>query len=103
MVTSVGSHAKELKQEGAVEAAQDENAQVTAQDAEKVLVDESKKGGAAAFQFDPDASPEEKAAQAGAVSILLHPRLPRPLLICRNTASSRWVSSPEKIWSWYRN
>jgi hypothetical protein len=69
MLSSLGSHAKELKQQGAVEAAQDEKSQVTAQDAEKVLVDESKKGGAAAFQFDPDASPEQKAAQAGAVSI----------------------------------
>lgn len=69
MFSSLGGHAKELKQQGAVEAAQDQNSKVTAQDAEKILVDESKKGGAAAFHFDPDASPEEKAAQAGAVSI----------------------------------
>lgn len=72
MLSSLGGHAKELKQQGAVEAAQDENKQVTAQDAEKILVEESKKGGAAAFQFNPDASPEEKAAQAGAVSVLLY-------------------------------
>jgi hypothetical protein len=75
MLSSLGSHSKELKQQGAVEAAQDENDPVTAKDAEKFMVDESKKGGAAAFQFDPDASPEEKAAQAGAVRnlVLLFP------------------------------
>lgn len=70
MLSSLGSHAKELKQQGAEEAARDENNPVTAQDAEKVMVEESKKGGAAAFQFDPDASPAEKAAQAEAVSSL---------------------------------
>ena len=69
MLSSLGSHTNEVKQQGAMEAAQDENNQVTAQDAEKFLVEESKKGGAAAFQFDPDASPAEKAAQAEAVSI----------------------------------
>lgn len=71
MLHSLGSHAKELKQQGAVEAAQDERKGVAAQDAEKVLVEESIKGGAAAFQFDPDASPQEKAAQAEAVSIFV--------------------------------
>lgn len=76
MLSSLSGHAKELKQQGAVEAAQDENSQVTAQDAEKVMIEESKKGGAAAFQFDPNASPQEKAAQAGAVSISPRPKLP---------------------------
>lgn len=71
MRSSLNSHAEELKQQGAIEAAQDANSQVTAQDAEKIMVDESKKGGAVAFQFDPDASPQEKAALAGAVSMLL--------------------------------
>ncbi|ERF72189.1 hypothetical protein EPUS_02981 [Endocarpon pusillum Z07020] len=66
MFHSLGSHAKELKQQGAVEAAQDHNTEATAQDAEKVLIEESIKGGAAAFQFDPNATPQEKAAQAGA-------------------------------------
>jgi hypothetical protein len=68
MLSSLGSHAIELKQQGAVEAARDGDNPVTAQDAENAIVEESKKGGAAAFQFDPDASPAEKAAQAGAVS-----------------------------------
>lgn len=59
---------KEAKQEVAIEAAADPNSKFTAQDAERVIVDESKKAGAAAFQFDPNATPEEKAAQARAVS-----------------------------------
>ena len=58
----------ELKQEGAIEAAQDENSAVTSDDAQKVIVNETKKAGGEAFQFDPDASPEEKAAQARAVT-----------------------------------
>jgi hypothetical protein len=103
MVSSLGSHAKELKQQGAIEAAQDENTKVTAQDAENILVNESKKGGGAAFQFDPNASPEEKAAQAGAVSIFLNSRSTGLLLMCCTTASSCWLSSPEEVWSRYRN
>ena len=58
----------ELKQQGAAEAARDPNSTVTAEDAERVFVDENKKAGAVALQFDPDATPEEKAAQAKAVS-----------------------------------
>jgi hypothetical protein len=56
----------ELKQQGAVEAAQHSN-NVSAEAAEKVLVDEARKAGGEAFQFDPNASAEEKAAQAKAV------------------------------------
>ncbi|KAK2756132.1 hypothetical protein FQN54_005540 [Arachnomyces sp. PD_36] len=55
----------ELKQQGAVEAAQNSN-NVSAEAAEKVLIDEAKKAGGEAFQFDPNASAEEKAAQAKA-------------------------------------
>ena len=57
----------ELKAQGAVEAAQDPNSSVTADDAQRVLLNESKKAGATVLQFDPNASPEEKAAQAKAV------------------------------------
>lgn len=64
----LSSFKSEAKQEVAVEAAADSNSNFSAQDAERVIVDESKKAGAAAFQFDPNASPEEKAAQARAVS-----------------------------------
>ncbi|KAL9115869.1 MAG: hypothetical protein Q9227_000237 [Pyrenula ochraceoflavens] len=63
MLSSPARQVNELKQQGATEAAQDPNSSVTADDAEKTLVDETKKAGAAAYQFDPNASPEEKAAQ----------------------------------------
>jgi Ca2+-dependent lipid-binding protein len=60
------SRANEPKTEGAFEAARDPNSSVTARQAEQMAVDEARKGGSAAFQFDPDASPEEKSAQARA-------------------------------------
>ncbi|KAH7364213.1 C2 domain-containing protein [Rhexocercosporidium sp. MPI-PUGE-AT-0058] len=62
----VNSNAAELKTQGVVEAAQDPNSSVTAEDAEQRIVAESKKAGVAAFSFDPDATPEQKAAQARA-------------------------------------
>lgn len=57
----------ELKQQGALEAAINSN-NVSAEAAEKVLVDEARKAGGEAFQFHPGASTEEKASQAKAVS-----------------------------------
>lgn len=60
---ATAERAEELKQQGAIEAAQDSHSGVTAQAAENKMVQESKKAGSAAFQFDPNASPEEKAAQ----------------------------------------
>jgi hypothetical protein len=60
----------ELKQQGAIEAAQDPNSPVTAADAQAKIELESKKAGVQAFSFNPDASPEEKAAQARSVSYL---------------------------------
>ncbi|PPJ58204.1 hypothetical protein CBER1_02571 [Cercospora berteroae] len=57
---------EELKAQGVVEAARDPSSSVNAADAEKALKDHAQAGGAAAFEFDPDASPEEKAAQAKA-------------------------------------
>ncbi|KAL5423932.1 hypothetical protein PMIN04_003602 [Paraphaeosphaeria minitans] len=59
-------HASELKQQGALDAAQDPNSSVTADQAENAIVQEARAGGSAAFKFDPNASPEEKAAQARA-------------------------------------
>ncbi|KAF9886442.1 hypothetical protein FE257_011474 [Aspergillus nanangensis] len=59
----------ELRQEGAIETAQEaaqQASQDAAQAAEKVLVEETKKAGVPVYQFDPDASPEEKAAVAEA-------------------------------------
>jgi hypothetical protein len=64
----LSSSSSEVKQQGAAEAARDPNSSVTAEDAERVFVEESEKAGATALQFDPDATPEEKAAQAKAVS-----------------------------------
>ena len=58
----------ELKSQGAEEAARDPNSSVTADDAQRVMVDESKKAGAPALTFDPNATPAEKQAQARAVS-----------------------------------
>lgn len=68
MMSHLSSRAGELKSQGVVEAAQDPNSKVTAEDAEHSITNESKKAGVAAFQFDPDATPEEKAAQARSVS-----------------------------------
>lgn len=59
----------ELKQQGAIEAAMDPNSKVTADDAQRKLVEDSKSAGIAAFTFDPDASIEEKRAQARAVRV----------------------------------
>ncbi|KAI9704934.1 MAG: hypothetical protein M1836_006714 [Candelina mexicana] len=64
MLSILSSHAGELKQQGAEEAARDGNSTVTAEDAESTIVNETKKAGVEAYQFDPFASPEEKAAQA---------------------------------------
>jgi hypothetical protein len=67
---SLNTSAAELKSQGVVEAAQDPDSSVTADDAQQKIVTESKKAGVAAFTFDPNASPEEKAAQARAVKYL---------------------------------
>lgn len=65
----------ELKQQGALEAARDPNSSVTAEDAERKVVEEARAAGSAAFQFDPNATAEEKAAQ---VAGSLPPGLKRP-------------------------
>jgi hypothetical protein len=78
---SLPTSAAELKAQGVIEAAQDPNSSVTADDAQQKIVTESKKAGVAAFTFNPDASPEEKAAQARAVSTTIG-RFASTLLIC---------------------
>lgn len=65
--------AAELKAEGAIEAAQNTESQVTADDAQREMVEQSKNAGVPAFSFNPDASPEEKRAQAKAVRQTLPP------------------------------
>lgn len=64
---STAKEADELKQQGLVEAAADPQTNVTADDAQKKIVESSRNAGVAAFTFDPDASPEQKKAQANAV------------------------------------
>lgn len=64
----LSSFAGELKSQGVAEASRDPSTNVSAEDAERVMVEESKKAGATTFEFDPNASTEEKAAQARAVS-----------------------------------
>ncbi|KAF2090400.1 tricalbin [Saccharata proteae CBS 121410] len=63
---ATGREAAELKEQGAIEAAQDPNTAVSPHDAERAVLREATKAGAPAMEFDPDASPEEKAAQARA-------------------------------------
>lgn len=60
--------ASELKQQGAIEASRDPASSVSAEDAEKKILEESKSAGIDAFKFDPDATPAEKKAQAREVS-----------------------------------
>lgn len=67
-MSHLSSRVAELKSQGVVDAAQDPNSKVSAQDAEQAMVTETMKVGGAAYQFDPNASPEEKAAQARSVS-----------------------------------
>ncbi|KAF1981931.1 tricalbin [Aulographum hederae CBS 113979] len=78
-----GGRASELKQQGALEAAQDPNSSVSASQAEQMVVDETKKAGGAAFQFDPNATAEEKAAQIGAriPSDFHHKRTPKTAVL----------------------
>jgi hypothetical protein len=77
---SLPTSAAELKAQGVIEAAQDPNSSVTADDAQQKIVTESKKAGVAAFTFNPDASPEEKAAQARAVSTTIGRFASTPLI-----------------------
>jgi len=64
MLEGTAGRAQELKAQGAIEAAADSNSSVTVDQAEKAAADHARAGGAAVFEFDPSASPEEKAAQA---------------------------------------
>ena len=72
MLEGTASAAAELKSQGALEAARDPNSSVTEDQAERTVLNEARAAGAAAFEFDPDASPEEKRAQLKAVRIDTH-------------------------------
>ncbi|CAK7566576.1 MAG: Tricalbin-2 [Sporothrix epigloea] len=65
-MASTAPSAGEQKQQDVIEAARDPNSTISSKDAQDKMVQESKKAGIPAFTFDPDASPEEKKAQAKA-------------------------------------
>ncbi|KAJ5975097.1 Tricalbin [Penicillium waksmanii] len=69
-MASLEAEKTELREEGVIQAAtelqQDPESKVNPDTVEQTLVDESRKAGAAAYQFDPDASPDDKAAAAEA-------------------------------------
>jgi hypothetical protein len=70
-MASLEAEKTELREEGVIQAAtelqQDPESKVNPDTVEQTLVEESRKAGSAAYQFDPDASPEDKAAAAEAV------------------------------------
>ncbi|KAJ5778668.1 Tricalbin [Penicillium odoratum] len=69
-MASVPAENTELKEEGmvdlATDLAQDPNSKVNPEIVEEALVRETREAGAPAYQFDPNASPEDKAAAAQA-------------------------------------
>lgn len=67
MISHLNSRNGELKSQAFTEAARDPNSKVSAEDAEQIMTEESKKAGVAAYIFDPNASPEDKAAQVRSV------------------------------------
>lgn len=67
MMSTLQGRAGELRSQGAAEAARDPNSDVASQDAQHVMATESKLAGVEAYEFDPNASPEAKAAQARSV------------------------------------
>ena len=67
MLEGTAGRASELKQQGALEAAADPNNPVSSEQAQNKMVQEAKAAGVPAFQFDPDATPEQKAAQMSQV------------------------------------
>lgn len=70
-MASADAEKKEMKAEGIVDAAselaQDPKSKVNPEKVEEALVNEVKEAGVPVFQFDADASPEDKAAAAKAV------------------------------------
>lgn len=58
----------EQKQQDVINAALDPDSNLTPENVEEKLVEESKKAGTVAYQFDPDASVEKKSEQVASVS-----------------------------------
>lgn len=70
-MASVAAEKTELKEEGIIDAAtqlaEDPQSKVNPEKIEEALVKETQEAGGVAYQFDPDASPEAKAAAAESV------------------------------------
>ncbi|KAJ5806811.1 Tricalbin [Penicillium riverlandense] len=68
-MASAAAENTEMKEEGVIETAQelqqDPQSKVNPDTVEEKLVDETRKAGVPAYQFDPNASPEDKAEAAG--------------------------------------
>lgn len=94
----------EAKEEAVIKlaeaAAQDPESKLKPEIAEEVLVEESRKAGAAAFQFDPDASPEAKTAGLEAVWILEY-AVYRPANGARLYPPDFALPNKEREWQWY--
>ncbi|KAJ5096343.1 Tricalbin [Penicillium alfredii] len=86
-MASADAEKTELKAEGAIETAQqlhqDPQSQVNPDTIEEKLVDETRESGAPAYQFDPDASPEDKAnaAKAALPPNFHHPKKPKGMAV----------------------
>ncbi|KAI5465856.1 C2 domain-containing protein [Mariannaea sp. PMI_226] len=61
---ATAKEASELKLQGAFDAAANPQSSLTADDAEREMVEASRNAGIPAFKFDPDATPAQKRAQA---------------------------------------
>jgi hypothetical protein len=92
MASETASNA-EAKQQGIIDTAQaaanDPQSHIPPELAEKKLVEESRKAGVPAFQFNPDDSPQAKAEAAKSVSCCARPSSPAVLLtffrvLCRS-------------------
>ena len=57
----------ELKSQAVQDLARDPQSKVTAEDAQKTIMEEARRAGAPTMHFDPNASTAEKLAQASAV------------------------------------
>lgn len=67
MLQGTAGRAAELKSQAVLEASRDPNSTVDARQAEDEVMNQAKAAGAHAFEFDPNATPEQKAAQMKAV------------------------------------
>src|SRR5271170_1298093 len=93
----------ELKSQVAAEAGRDPDSKVTAEDAETVIMEESKRAGAEILQFDPNASPEQKAAQAASVSSRLPFRVRFALALTTSPVGNSPSARAQGRWGCHRH